>query len=167
MASESSFDIVSVVDLQEAANAVHLANKEIRTRYDFKDSIASVELLKEKGQEKLVLHADDEMRLRALTKLVKEKLVRRKVSLRSLVWGKAVEGSKGAQRQEVALQMGIPTEKAREIVKLVKELKLKVQAQIQGQQVRISGKSKDDLQKVITTLKARDLGLELQFTNYR
>ncbi|MBI3891670.1 MAG: YajQ family cyclic di-GMP-binding protein [Candidatus Wallbacteria bacterium] len=165
MASDSSFDIVSRVDLQETANAINLVNKEVQTRYDFRGSDARVDFDKDKAL--LHLHADNEMRLKALAEMVKEKLIRRKVSLKSLTWGKTVEGSKGSQRQEVALQMGIPMEKAKEIVKLIKELKLKVQAQIQDQQVRVSSKSKDELQKVMGELRGKDLGLELQFVNYR
>ncbi|MBI2943101.1 MAG: YajQ family cyclic di-GMP-binding protein [Candidatus Wallbacteria bacterium] len=165
MASDSSFDIVSRVDLAEVANAVNIINKEVQTRYDFRGSSARVDFDKDKAT--LALHADSEMRLNSLAEVVKEKLIRRKVSLKALTWGKVVEGSKGSQRQDVALQMGIPMEKAKEIVKLVKDLKIKVQAQIQDQQVRVSSKSKDELQKVITTLRAQDLGLELQFVNYR
>lgn len=165
MASDSSFDIVSKVDLQEVANAVNLANKEIASRYDFKGSTAKVDL--DKAKAIVSLFADTEPRMKALTELVKEKLIRRKVSLKSLVWGKVVEGSGGSQRQDVTLQMGIAMDKAKEIVKYIKESKLKVQAQIQDQQVRVSSKSKDDLQKAIALVRAKDFEIELQFVNYR
>jgi cyclic-di-GMP-binding protein len=159
-----SFDVVSEVDRQEVRNAVDQASREVATRFDFKDTGSSIEL----GDKSIELHTASEERLRALTQVLEEKLVRRKVSLKALDYGKAEEAAKGTVRQSVTLTVGINDEKARAIGKFVKGLGLKgVQHQVQGQQLRVSGKKKDDLQTVIAKLKEQDFGIPLQFTNYR
>jgi cyclic-di-GMP-binding protein len=160
----ASFDVVSEVDRQEVRNAVDQASREVATRFDFKDTGSSIEL----GEKSIELHTASEERLRALTQVLEEKLVRRKVSLKALDYGKTEEAAKGTVRQTVTLTVGINDEKARAIGKFVKGLGLKgVQHQVQGQQLRVSGKKKDDLQTVIAKLKEQDFGIPLQFTNYR
>jgi len=161
--AESSFDVVSSVDLQEVRNAISQAEKEISTRFDLKGSASSIEL---QGEE-IVLASADEFKLKAVRDVLEGRLVKRSVPLKALSWGKLEEALGGKVRQRVALQKGIPTDKAREIVKLIKGTKLKVQAAIQGDQVRVSGKNKDDLQKVMGMLRGTDLGIDMQFTNYR
>jgi len=161
--AESSFDIVSSVDLQEVKNALAQATKEIRTRFDLKNSGSSVEL---QGEE-ILLVSSDEFKLKAVRDVLEERLVKRNVPLKALSYGAVEQALGGTVRQRVALQKGIPTEKAREIVKIVKGTKLKVQAAIQGDQLRVSGKNKDDLQSVMRLLKGTDLGIDMQFTNYR
>jgi uncharacterized protein YajQ (UPF0234 family) len=161
--AESSFDIVSSVDLQEVKNALAQATKEIGTRFDLKASGSSVEL---QGEEILVA-SSDEFKLKAVRDVLEERLVKRNVPLKALTYGTVEHALGGTVRQRVALQKGIPTDKAREIVKVVKGTKLKVQAAIQGDQLRVSGKSKDDLQAVMRVLKATDLGIDMQFTNRR
>ncbi len=159
-----SFDVVSEVDMQEVRNAVDQAAREISTRFDFKNTGSRVEL----GDKTIELHTASEDRLRALTQVLEEKLVRRKVSLKSLDYGKVEEAAKGTVRQTVTLTVGINDEKARTIGKFVKGLGLKgIQHQVQGQQLRVSGKKKDDLQTAIAKLKEEDFGIPLQFTNYR
>jgi len=161
--AESSFDVVSSVDLQEVKNAIAQAMKEITTRFDLKATGSSVEL----QDEEIVLVSSDEFKLKAVRDVLEGRLVKRSVPLKALSFGEVEKALGGTARQRVALQKGIPTDKAREIVKLVKGTKRKVQAAIQGDQVRISGKNKDDLQSVIQTLKETDLGIDMQFTNYR
>jgi len=161
--AESSFDVVSSVDLQEVKNAIAQAMKEITTRFDLKATGSSVEL----QDEEIVLVSSDEFKLKAVRDVLEGRLVKRSVPLKALSFGEVEKALGGTARQRVALQKGIPTDKAREIVKLVKGTKRKVQAAIQGDQVRISGKNKDDLQSVIRTLKETDLGIDMQFTNYR
>jgi hypothetical protein len=161
--AESSFDIVSRVDLQEVKNAIGQATKEIENRFDLKGTGSRIEL----AGEELVLHSSDEFKLKAVRDVLETRLVKRHVSLKALSYGPVERALGQAARQRVSLQKGIPTDKAREIVKLVKGTKLKVQAAIQGDQVRVSGKNKDDLQGVIQALKASDLGIDMQFTNYR
>jgi cyclic-di-GMP-binding protein len=164
MASENSFDVVSKIDLQEVSNAIQQALKEIHTRFDLKDSKSDIAL---EGKEALVLTSVDEYKLKAVNDILQNKLVKRHVPLKGLDYG-AIEPAAGATvRQKVKLQQGIPIEKAREIVKLIKDTKLKVQASIQGDTVRISGKDRDTLQQVIATLKGKDFGIDMQFTNYR
>jgi cyclic-di-GMP-binding protein len=159
-----SFDVVSEVDMQEVRNAVDQASREVRTRFDFKDTGSAIDL----GERAIELHTASEDRLRALTQLLEEKLVRRKVPLKALSYGKVEEAAKGTVRQTVALNVGINDDKAREIGKFVKALSLKgIQHQVQGQQLRVSGKKRDDLQTVITELRDHDFGIPLQFTNYR
>ncbi len=161
--AESSFDIVSSVDLQEVRNAIAQAMKEIQTRYDLKGSGSNVEL---QGND-IVLTSSDEFKLKAVRDVLEGRLVKRQVPLKALSFGTIEQALGGTVRQKVSLQQGIPTEKAREIVKIIKGTKLKVQAAIQGDQLRVSGKSKDDLQAVVGTLRATDLGIDMQFKNYR
>ena len=164
MATECSFDVVCKVDLDEVKNAVSQAMKEIGQRYDFKGSVSKVEL---KDDKVLVLNSDDEVKLKAVIDVLQTKLHKRGVSIRSMVYGKLEPASKGSVRQDVTIQQGIPIEKAKGLIKAVKDAKIKVQASIQGDQLRVSGKSRDDLQEVITLFKRDDQGLDLQFTNYR
>lgn len=163
MAKECSFDVVSRVALPEVDNAIQMAMREVGTRFDFKGSRCRVE----RAEATLALQADDEFKLKALTQVLEEKLVKRQVSLRALTYGSVEPAAGGTVRQTATLRTGIPLEKAREIVKGVKATGLKVQAQIQETQVRVTGKSKDDLQAVMARLKAQDLGIDLQFENYR
>jgi hypothetical protein len=162
---ENTFDIVSVVEIPEVVNAIQQALKEIHTRFDLKDSKSDI-ILNEK--EKIVtLASKDEFKLKSVTELFEQKLVKRKVPLKALTYG-AVEPAAGSTvRQQVTLQQGIPIEKAREIVKTIKESKKKVQASIQGDMVRVSGRDRDTLQEVIALLRGRDFGIDMQFTNYR
>ena len=159
-----SFDIVSVVDMQEVDNAVNQAVKEIAQRYDFKGSKTEVSLEKDGT---IRLQTEDEFRLKASVDVLQSKFVRRAVSLKALQYGKVEPASGGRVRQVVTIQQGIETEKAKEIVKAIKDAKMKVQASIQADQVRVSGKNRDDLQAVIALLKGKEFGIELQFTNYR
>lgn len=161
--NEASFDIVSEVNMPEAANAVAQAQKEVAQRYDLKSTAAGIE---HKDKE-LTLTANDEFGLKAVTDILQTKLARRGVSLKALDYGKIEPAAKGTVRQVVRIQQGIASEKAREIVKAIKDAKLKVQAAIQGEQIRVSGKKKDDLQAVIALLREKDFGIALQFTNYR
>jgi hypothetical protein len=161
--AESSFDIVSSVDLQEVKNALAQATKEIGTRFDLKSSGSSVDL---QGEE-ILITSSDEFKLKAVREVLEERLVKRSVPLKALTYGTVEHALGGTVRQRVSLQKGIPTDKAREIVKLVKGTKLKVQAAIQGDQLRVSGKNKDDLQSVMRVLKGTDLGIDMQFTNRR
>jgi uncharacterized protein YajQ (UPF0234 family) len=161
--AESSFDVVSSVDLQEVKNAISQAMKEITTRFDLKGTSSEVVL----SGEEIVLTSSDEFKMKAVRDVLEERLVKRSVPLKALTFG-AIEKALGATaRQKVTLQKGIPSDKAREIVKLIKGTKLKVQAAIQADQVRVSGKNKDDLQSVMRLLKGTDLGIDMQFTNYR
>ena len=163
MAQQNSFDIVSQVDRAEIVNAINQTMKEVRQRFDFKGSKAEVSL----EEKDLVLAAEDETKLRNMNDILQQKLVRRGVPLKALDYG-TVEPAAGASvRQRATIQQGIPQEKAKEIVKLIKDSKAKVQASIQGDLVRVSGKDRDTLQQVITTLKAKDFGINMQFTNYR
>lgn len=164
MSKQNSFDIVSKVDLQEVLNAVDQTRREIAQRYDFKGSPAEVEW---DGQNEITLLAENEYRLEAVGEILKMKMARRGVSIRSLDFGKPEPAARGQVRQVVKVVQGISKEKAKEIVAAIKELKLKVQPQIMDDQIRVSGKSRDELQAVIQSLKQRDFGLELQFTNYR
>jgi uncharacterized protein YajQ (UPF0234 family) len=159
-----SFDVVSEIDLQELRNGVDQASREIATRFDFKGTDSSIEL-KDKTIE---LHTESEQRLKALTQVLEEKLVKRGVSLKALGYGKVEEAAKGTVRQTVTLNVGISSEKGRDIGKFLKGLGLKgVQHQIQGDQLRVSGKKRDDLQSAIGSLKGHDFGIPLQFTNFR
>jgi len=163
---QSSFDITSNVDLQEVDNALNQARKEVAQRYDFKGSKASIDF--DTRESKLILTADDEFKLNALWEIVSTRLVRRNVPVKNLSRGAAQPAANSTVRQEVALQQGIPTEKARDIVKFIKDSKLKkVQASIQGDQLRVTSGSKDDLQEVMRLLREQDFGVALQFGNYR
>jgi uncharacterized protein YajQ (UPF0234 family) len=159
-----TFDVTSEIDLQEVRNAVDQASREVATRFDFKSTGASIEL----GEKEITLNAPTEDRLRALAQVLEEKLVRRQVSLKALSYGKVEEAAKGTVRQVVTLTAGISSEKAKAINKKVKELGLKgVSSQSQGEQVRVSGKKRDDLQAVIAALKSEDFDIPLQFGNFR
>jgi uncharacterized protein YajQ (UPF0234 family) len=163
MAQQNSFDIVSQVDMAEVKNALDQAMKEVRQRFDFKGSHAEVRL----EEHDLVLSAEDETKLRNMNDILQQKLVRRGVPLKALSYGRVEPAAGGTVRQRAAIQQGIPTEKAREIVKFIKETKLKVQAAIQGDVVRISGRDRDTLQDAIAQLKSKDFGINMQYTNYR
>ena len=166
MATPSSFDITSNVDLQEVDNALNQARKEVAQRYDFKGTKASIEF--DPKESKLVLVADDEFKLNALWEIVSTRLVRRNVPVKNLTRGPAVPAANTTVRQEIELQQGIPTEKAKDIVKFLKESKMKkVQASIQGDQLRVTSPSKDELQEVMRLLREQDFGVALQFGNYR
>lgn len=163
MASSNSFDVVSQVDMQEVDNAINQALKEINQRYDFKNSKVEIEL----GEEEIKLLADDEFKMDAVIDILKAKLIKRGVSPKALDLGKTEKASMGSVRQIAKIVKGISKEKAKEIVQEIKSSKIKVQAQIMENQLRISGKDKDDLQAAIALLKGKDFGIELQFTNYR
>jgi cyclic-di-GMP-binding protein len=161
---ENSFDIVSKLDLQEVSNAIQQALKEIHTRFDLKNTHSNIVL---EGKDAIVLSSADDYKLKAVNEVFQQKLVKRGVPLKGLTYG-AVEPAAGSTvRQKISLQQGIPVEKAREIVKLIKNSKQKVQASIQGDLVRVSGKDRDSLQAVIALVKQNDLGIDMQFTNYR
>jgi uncharacterized protein YajQ (UPF0234 family) len=161
--ADSSFDIVSNVDLQEVKNAIAQATKELLTRFDLKNSGSSVEL---SGEEIVIVSCDD-FKLKAVREILEGRLVKRGVPLKALSFGTVDKALGGTVRQRVTLQKGIPTEKAREIVKIIKGTKLKVQTAIQGDQLRVTGKNKDDLQAVIRLLRDTDLGIDMQFANRR
>ena len=166
MATQSSFDITSNVDLQEVDNALNQARKEVAQRYDFKGTKASIEF--DPKESKLVLVADDEFKLNALWEIVSTRLVRRNVPVKNLTRGAALPAANSTIRQDIELQQGIPTEKAKDIVKFLKESKMKkVQASIQGDQLRVTSPSKDELQEVMRLLREQDFGVALQFGNYR
>lgn len=162
---ENSFDIVSKIDLNEVSNAIHQALKEVGTRYDLKNSRSTIEL-NEKDR-KILIASQDEFHLRAVTEVLEGKLVKRGVPLKGLSFGTVTPAAGSSVRQEIAIQQGIPIENAREIVKKIKESKLKVQASIQGDLVRVSGKSRDVLQQAIQVVRTQDFGIDMQFTNYR
>jgi hypothetical protein len=162
--AENSFDIVSKVDLQEVSNAIQQALKEIHTRYDLKDSKSDIQL---EGKEALVLTSADEFKLKAVNDVLQSKLVKRNVPLKALDYGSIDDAAGSTVRQRITMQQGIPIEKAREIVKLIKNSKKKVQAAIQGDLVRVSGKDRDTLQEIMAMLKQQDFGIDMQFTNYR
>lgn len=163
MAKENSFDIVSKTDYAEVANAINQTRKEVSQRFDFKGSKAIVDLM----DKDLVLSAEDETKLRNMNDILQSKLVKRGISLKALDYQKIEPAAGGTVRQVVKIQQGIPTEKAKEIVKFIKDSKLKVQASIQGEAVRISGKDRDTLQETISKLKAKDFGIDMKFDNYR
>ena len=164
MADEFSFDVVSKLNLQEVENAVHQANKEMQTRFDFKGSVSRIDWDK---KEILTLYSDDEQKLKSVIDVLQSKLVKRGVSLQALDYQKIEPAEKATVRQPVKMKQGIESEKAKAIVKAIKDAKLKVQASIQGDQLRVSSKSKDELQAAINFLRGADYGLPLQFTNYR
>jgi uncharacterized protein YajQ (UPF0234 family) len=165
MSKQNSFDIVSEVDLAEVKNAVNQAMKEVVQRYDLKSSNSAIDF--DEKAATLTLNSADDYTIDAVKGVLIQKLVRRGVSTKALTWGNVTPAGGGRVRQVVELQQGIPTEKAKEIVKIIKQEKLKVQAAIQGDSVRVTGKSRDDLQQVIALLKEQDLGIDMSFTNYR
>jgi hypothetical protein len=164
MAQENSFDIVSKVDIQEVRNAIDQALKEIHQRFDLKDSHSEITM---EGADAILLASAGEYKLEAVKEILGQKLVKRGVSLKNLVYEKMEEASGKSVRQKIKLQQGIPIEKAKEIVRMVKDSKKKAQASIQGDTVRISSKDRDELQGIIALLRGKDLGVDLQFTNYR
>ncbi len=161
---ENSFDIVSKIDLQEVSNAIQQALKEIHTRFDLKDSKSDIKL---EGKDAIVVTSIDDYKLKAVNDVFEQKLVKRGVPLKGLTYGKVEPAAGSTVRQRITLQQGIPVEKAREIVKLIKDSKKKVQASIQGDLVRVSGRDRDTLQQVIAVLRNQDFGIDMQFTNYR
>lgn len=163
MAQQNSFDIVSQVDRSEITNAINQTMKEVGQRFDFKGSHAEVKL----EESALILTAEDETKLRNMNDVLQQKLVRRSVPLKAFEYGKIEAAAGGTVRQEVAVQQGIPAEKSKEIVKFIKDTKVKVQASIQGDTVRVTGKDRDILQEVIGKLKSKDFGINMDFTNYR
>jgi uncharacterized protein YajQ (UPF0234 family) len=164
MAQDNSFDIVSKVDIQEVRNAIDQAIKEIRQRFDLKDTHSEVNL---EGNDAIQLASSNEYKLEAVKDILCQKLVKRGVSLKNLTFGKVEPAAGQSVRQKLSLQQGIPAEKAKEIVRLIKDTKKKAQASIQGDTVRVSSKDRDELQSIIAMLRGREMGLELQFTNYR
>ena len=165
MASEHSFDIISKVDLQEVSNAVQQTMKEIGQRFDFKGSKSNVELKKDTNEVSIV--SEDDYKLKSVIDIFQGKLVKRKVSLKALNYGKVEPALSGTVKQVISLQQGIQTEKAKEIVKSIKDTKLKVQSEIQKDQIRVKAKNIDDLQLVISHLKSKDFGIHMEFENYR
>lgn len=163
MASEYSFDVVSKVDMEEVKNAITQAMKEIENRFDFKGSKSSIALEKEE----IVVKSDDEYKLKSVIDILQSKLVKRGVPIRNLDYGKIEPASGASVRQNIKLRQGVDQENAKKINILIRDSKLKVKSQIQGDQIRVTGKSKDDLQAVMSLLRGADLPLELQFTNYR
>ena len=162
---DNSFDIVSKIELPEVSNAIQQAMKEILQRYDLKDSKSSIEL--NEKDHKIVMASADEYKLKAVIEVLEGKLVKRKVPLKGLTYGTLIPAAGSSVKQEISLQQGIPIEKAREIVRKIKDSKLKVQAAIQGDLVRVSGRDRDVLQSVIKLLRDNDFGIDVQFTNYR
>ncbi|MEW5746682.1 MAG: YajQ family cyclic di-GMP-binding protein [Nitrospirota bacterium] len=165
MADEHSFDVVSVVDMQEVTNAVDQALREIGQRFDFKGSKSSIEL--DKGKGTITLVSDDELKMKSVIDILQSKIVKRGISLKALSYGKLEPAAGNTVRQVVTLQQGVPAEKAKEIVKYIKDMKLKVSPEIQKDQVRVKAKKIDDLQVIIAQLKQKDFGIPLQFENYR
>jgi len=163
--AEHSFDIVSKVDLQEVSNAIQQAMKEIGQRYDFKGSKSSIEL--DKGNNEITIVSDDEYKLTSVIDILESKFIKRKVPIKALEYGTVEAALSGTVKQGVKLQQGIPTEKGKEIAKIIKTAKLKVQAEIQKDQLRVKGKDIDNLQSAISMLKEKDLGIHLEFVNFR
>ena len=163
MAAENSFDIACKIDMQEVTNALDQARREIETRYDLKGSKNEVTLEKTD----ITITAPDDMKLKAVVDILQSRLHKRGVPLKALTYGNVEQASGGALRQKIALQQGIPIEKAKEIVRMIKDSKVRVQGAIQEDHVRVSGKNRDDLQKIIAMFREKDLGIALQFTNYR
>ena len=165
MADEHSFDIVCEVDMQEVTNAINQAVKEIGQRFDFKGSKSSIEF--DKGKGTITLVSDDEQKLKSVIDILQSKLIKRGVAIKALTYGKLEQAAGNTVRQLVTLQQGVPQEKAKEIVKIIKDMKLKVNPEIQKDQVRVRGKNIDDLQAIMAHLKEKDFGIHLQFSNYR
>jgi uncharacterized protein YajQ (UPF0234 family) len=162
---DNTFDVVSKIDLAEVNNAIQQAMKEIVQRYDLKNSHSDIQL--NEKDHKIVLSSQDEFKLKAITDVLEQKLVKRKVPLKGLDFGPLIPAAGSTVRQEITLQQGIPIEKARDIVRIIKDSKKKVQASIQGDLVRVSGRDRDALQDVIALLRGHDFGIDMQFTNYR
>src|SRR5260370_1007789 len=162
---DNTFDIVSKIEMPEVVNSIQQAMKEIQTRFDLKNSKSEIQL-NEKDL-KVTLASSDEFKLKAVVDILEQKLVKRKVPLKNLTFGPVIPAAGSSVRQEITLQQGIPIEKAREIVKLIKESKKKVQASINADVVRVSGRDRDTLQDVIALVRGHDFGIDMQFTNYR
>lgn len=162
--AENTFDIVSKVDLQEVSNAIQNALKEVHTRFDLKNTKSDIQM---EGKDALVLTSSDEYKLKAVNDILQSKLVKRGVPLKALTYGSVEPAAGSTVRQRITMQQGIPTEKAKEIVRIIKDSKKKVQASIQGDTVRVSGKDRDTLQEIIALLRQKDFGIDMQFTNYR
>ena len=162
---DNTFDVVSVVDMTEVLNAVQQARKEVQTRFDLKASKSEIEL--NEKDKKMVIQSVDDFKLKAVVEILQQKLAKRKVPLKNFSYGPITPAASGTARQEITIQSGIPIEKCKEIVKKLKDSKIKVQATIQSDLVRVSGKSRDLLQEAIQLLRTSDFGVELQFTNYR
>ncbi len=162
---DNSFDIVSIVEMPEVVNAISQAMKEITVRYDLKDSKSDIQL--NEKDKKITIHTRDEFSLKAVVEILQGKMVKRKVPLKSLQYSAVLPAAGSTVRQEITLQQGIATEKAKEIVKVIKDSKKKAQASIQGDLVRVASKDRDTLQEVIAVLRAKDFGIDMQFTNYR
>jgi uncharacterized protein YajQ (UPF0234 family) len=158
-----SFDIVVKLNEQEVDNAVNQAQKELAQRYDFKGSKCEIKW----DKKEIILIADDDFKLKALTDILQGKLIKRNVSIKNLVYGKAESSFEGTLRQKITLQQGIPSDKAKELIKKIKDTKIKVQSQIQDEQVRVTGKKRDELQEVIAFVRATDMDLDFQFENFR
>lgn len=167
MAKDSSFDVVSQIDPQELRNAVDQASREIATRFDFKDTGSGVELIAEGDDLSITVRSNTEQKVKDTVKVLEEKMVKRKIALKALQKGRIESAAGGTARQSIAVNQGISTDKAREIVKFIKDQKVKAQAAIQGDQVRVSSRSRDTLQDLIALLREHDFGIPLQFTNYR
>jgi uncharacterized protein YajQ (UPF0234 family) len=163
--ADNSFDIVSKIDIPEVNNAIQQADKELLTRFDLKNSKSSIEL--NEKDHKITLASQDEFKLKAVADILQQKLVKRGVPLKGLTFGPLIPSAGSSVKQEISLQQGIPIEKAREIVKLIKDSKQKVQASIQGDLIRVSGKDRDTLQGVMKLVTGADFGIDMQFTNYR
>lgn len=164
MATQNSFDIVSMVDLQEVDNAINQTMREVLTRFDFKGSKSKIY---REVDEKVVLVSDDEFKLKSLNDIFQQKLIKRAVPLKSLQYGKIQPAAESTFRQEIAIQQGISSERSREVVKIIKNAKLRVQASINGDFVRVSGKDRDALQEIIRLLKSQEFDFDIQFRNYR
>lgn len=162
---DNSFDVVSKIELPEVNNAIQQAVKEIQQRYDLKNSHSSIDL--QEKENKILLQSQDEFKLKAVIEILEQKLVKRKVPLKGLTFGAVTPAAGSTVRQDISLQQGIPIEKAREIVRVIKDSKKKVQASIQGDFVRVSGRDRDTLQEVMQLLRAAEFGIDMQFTNYR
>jgi cyclic-di-GMP-binding protein len=162
---DNSFDVVSVVDMPEVLNAIQQARKEVQTRFDLKDSKSQIELNEKDSM--IVVQSVDDFKLKAVVDIIQQKLAKRKVPLKNFTYGPVTSAAGSSARQEITIQSGIPVEKCKEIVKKLKDSKIKVQASIQGDLVRVSGKSRDLLQEAIQVLRGADFGLDVQFTNYR
>ena len=162
---DNSFDVVSKIEMPEVSNAIQQSMKEISTRFDLKDSHSQIEL--NEKDHKIVLASLDEFKLKAVNEIFQQKLVKRKVPLKGLTYGPVIPATGSTVRQEITLQQGIPIEKSRDIVKKIKDSKLKVQAAIQGDLIRVSSRDRDTLQQVIQLLRNSDFGIDMQFINYR
>jgi cyclic-di-GMP-binding protein len=165
VAADASFDVVSKVEMPEVVNAINQATKEMETRFDFRGSKSSISLDEKKGE--ITLVGDDEMKVRNVADILETKLIKRNVPIKNLEYGKMEDAAGGTVRQVITLKQGIPQDKAKQIGATIRDSKIKVKAEIRGEEIRVSGAKRDDLQAVIALLRSKDFGLELQFTNYR